>query len=41
MVLQWKLVCDDPYISYNAYHIYFDTILFSTHFRMTYCHMRR
>ena len=33
--------CDDPYVSYDAYHIYFDTTLFSTHFRMTCCHVRR
>ena len=33
--------CDDPYVSYDAYHIYFDTTLFSTHFCMTCCHVRR
>ena len=25
------LTCDDPYVSYDAYHISFDTILFLTH----------
>ena len=34
-------ICDDPYVSYDAYQIYFDTTLFSTHFRMICCHMRR
>ena len=36
-----NICCDDPYVSYDVYHIYCDTILFSTHFRMTYFYVRQ